>query len=129
MTMHLARGLTTLNTKKRKPKKRKDPSFYEDAWRKHNKFLKSLGIDPNKKRQPESTRMDLGHKKYKDTTTSQTLPEPVRPFKGHAGQMRSWKETQERLAVSKQYSIVPAYNKGPYMVVSKQDLKTAGKKV
>ena len=91
--------------------------------------MKSLGIDPNKKRQPESTRMDLGHKKYKDTTTSQTLPEPVRPFKGHAGQMRSWKETQERLAVSKQYSIVPAYNKGPYMVVSKQDLKTAGKKV
>ena len=100
-----------------------------DAQKEHNKFLKSLGIDPNKKRQPESTRMDLGHKKYKDTTTSQTLPEPVRPFKGHAGQMRSWKETQERLAVSKQYSIVPAYNKGPYMVVSKQDLKTAGKKV
>ena len=45
MTMHLARGLTTLNTKKRKPKKRKDPSFYEDAWRKHNKFLKSAKLD------------------------------------------------------------------------------------
>ena len=43
--MHLARGLTTLNTKKRKPKKRKDPSFYEDAWRKHNKFLKSAKLD------------------------------------------------------------------------------------
>ena len=128
MTMHLVGPwLTTTSYKKRKSKgiTQRD----RDAQKEHNKFLKSLGIDPNKKRQPESTRMDLGHKKYKDTTTSQTLPEPVRPFKGHAGQMRSWKETQERLAVCKQYSIVPAYNKGPYMVVSKQDLKTAGKKV
>ena len=128
MTMHLVGPwLTTTSYKKRKSKgiTQRD----RDAQKEHNKFLKSLGIDPNKKRQPESSRMDLGHKKYKDTTTSQTLPEPVRPFKGHAGQMRSWKETQERLAVSKQYSIVPAYNKGPYMVVSKQDLKTAGKKV
>ena len=126
--MHLVGPwLTTTSYKKRKSKgiTQRD----RDAQKEHNKFLKSLGIDPNKKRQPQSTRMDLGHKKYKDTTTSQTLPEPVRPFKGHAGQMRSWKETQERLAVSKQYSIVPAYNKGPYMVVSKQDLKTAGKKV
>ena len=128
MTMHLVGPwLTTTSYKKRKSKgiTQRD----RDAQKEHNKFLKSLGIDPNKKRQPESTRMDLGHKKYKDTTTSQTLPQPVRPFKGHAGQMRSWKETQERLAVSKQYSIVPAYKKGPYMVVSKQDLKTAGKKV
>ena len=128
MTMHLVGPwLTTTSYKKRKYKgiTQRD----RDAQKEHNKFLKSLGIDPNKKRQPESTRMDLGHKKYKDTTTSQTLPEPVRPFKGHAGQMRSWKETQERLEVSKQYSIVPAYNKGPYMVVAKEDLKTAGKKV
>ena len=39
------------------------------------------------------------------------------------------KQRQERLAISKQYSIVPAYNKGPYMVVGKEDLKTAGRKV
>jgi len=39
------------------------------------------------------------------------------------------KERQERLEISKQYSIVPAYNKGPYMVVGKEDLKTAGRKV
>ena len=39
------------------------------------------------------------------------------------------KTQMERIEVSKQYSIVPAYNKGPYMVVSKDDLKTAGRKV
>ena len=45
------------------------------------------------------------------------------------GTKRNWKEIQERIEISKQYAIVPAYNKGPYMVVSKEDLKTAGKKV
>ena len=45
------------------------------------------------------------------------------------GGTKDWKEQQERIEISKQYAIVPAYNKGPYMVVSKEDLKTAGKKV
>ena len=34
-----------------------------------------------------------------------------------------------KLEISKNFTIVPAYNKGPYMVVSKSDLKTAGRKV
>jgi len=36
----------------------------------------------------------------------------------------SWK-----IEASKNFTIVPAYNKGPYMVVNKSDLKTAGRKV
>ena len=40
MTMHLQRGLTTLNTKKRKASKRKPDSHYMDGWRKQNKFYK-----------------------------------------------------------------------------------------
>ena len=58
MTMHLVGPwLTTTSYKKRKSKgiTQRD----RDAQKEHNKFLKSLGIDPNKKRQPESTRMDL----------------------------------------------------------------------
>ena len=39
------------------------------------------------------------------------------------------RDDRERLAVSSQYSIAPAYNKGPYMVIAKADLKTAGRKV
>ena len=39
-------------------------------------------------------------------------------------------EFKEDLRIhNKQYTIVPAYNKGPYMVVGKEDLKTAGRKV
>ena len=41
----------------------------------------------------------------------------------------SWEYQQERVEISNQYSIVPAYNKGPYMVVPVEELHTAGKKV
>ena len=41
---------------------------------------------------------------------------------GAGGTKQSWK------IGSKNFTIVPAYNKGPNMVVNKRDLKTAGRK-
>ena len=43
MTMHLERGLSTLNTSKRK-KKQKPNSYYVSGWREHNKFLKRMKL-------------------------------------------------------------------------------------
>jgi len=40
-----------------------------------------------------------------------------------------WLKHKEKLEISKQYTVVPAYNKGPYMVVPVHELSTAGKKV
>ena len=40
-----------------------------------------------------------------------------------------WLKHKEKLEISKNYTIVPAYNKGPYMVVPVEELPTAGKKV
>ena len=40
-----------------------------------------------------------------------------------------WQKHKEKLEISKNYTIVPAYNKGPYMVVPIHELHTAGKKV
>ena len=40
-----------------------------------------------------------------------------------------WQKHKEKLEISKNYTIVPAYNKGPYMVVPVDELHTAGKKV
>lgn len=145
MTMHLERGLTTLNTKRKKTKRKSD-AFYVDGWREQNKFCKkhklpkmelSEYIDyvhgkwkPKSKPQPTSMLMSTDTKVRQEVTTKQTtLPEPRLSNRITRGGTRNWKETQERLEVSKQYSIVPAYNKGPYMVVAKEDLKTAGKKV
>ena len=39
-----------------------------------------------------------------------------------------WLKHKEKLEISKQYTVVPAYNKGPYMVVPVEELHTAGKK-
>ena len=55
--------------------------------------------------------------------------EPKLSNKIGGGATKNWREEKERLEVSRQYSIAPAYNKGPYMVVAREDLKTAGKKV
>ena len=40
----------------------------------------------------------------------------------------SWEHTQEKLEISKSYPIMPAYNKGPYMVIPVEEVKSAGKK-
>ena len=40
-----------------------------------------------------------------------------------------WHKHKEKLEISKNYTIIPAYNKGPYMVVPIHELHTAGKKV
>lgn len=72
MTMHLARGLTTLNTKKRKPKKRKDPSFYEEGWRKHNKFLKNAKMDT----MTLSEYIDYVHGKFTSKTRTSVVSTP-----------------------------------------------------
>ena len=40
-----------------------------------------------------------------------------------------WHKHKEKLEISKQYTVVPAYNKGPYMVVPVEELHTTGKKV
>lgn len=141
MTMHLERGLSTLNTKRKKTKRKRD-AYYVTGWREQNKFWKkhklplmslSEYIDyvhgSWKPQQQPFQQMSLGTPTAHEPATRQTLPEPQLSNRITRGGTRNWKETQERLEVSKQYSIVPAYNKGPYMVVAKEDLKTAGKKV
>ena len=145
MTMHLERGLSTLNTKRKKTKRKAD-AFYIHGWLEQKKFLKkhklptmelSEYIDymhgkwkPKNNSKPTPMQMYTEAKAKAKTEPKQTtLPEPRVSNKITGGGKRNWKETQERLEVSKQYSIVPAYNKGPYMVVSKEELKTAGKKV
>ena len=42
---------------------------------------------------------------------------------GRGGYKRSFEEQRDRLEVSKQFDIGPAYNKGPYQVLSREDSK------
>ena len=112
----------------RKLRNKKPTKSYVSALKDHIKWLKSLGLNVNNngkiilaKRQ--STNILINEQRPKQNF----VPEPKsNPNMGNGG---TKKDERWKLEISKQYSILPAYNKGPYMVVSKSDLKTAGRKV
>lgn len=113
--------------------------FKEDL-RLHNKFMKQKGLHSMLMTLDEYIKYRFGQSPKVKTTfvPLQSVPHvretPDYPSLSNSKNMGNGgtidhKTQMERIAVSKQYSIVPAYNKGPYMVVSKEDLKTAGRKV
>ena len=116
MTMHLVRPyLSTTRYNIRKPKlTAKDI----EARKEHEKFLKKMGV---------------GRKHSWRFTKPATEPtKPVEHIEEHklsnrigggGGYKRSFEEQRDRLEVSKQFDIVPAYNKGPYQVLSREDSK------
>jgi len=115
-------------------------SKFEEELRVHNKFMKQKGLHSMLMTLDEYIKYRFGQSPKVKTTfvPLQSVPHvretPEYPSLSNSKNMGNGgtidhKTQMERIAVSKQYSIVPAYNKGPYMVVSKEDLKTAGRKV
>ena len=115
-------------------------SKFEEELRVHNKFMKQKGIHSMLMTLDEYIKYRFGQSPKVKTTfvPLQSVPHvretPEYPSLSNSKNMGNGgtidhKTQMERIAVCKQYSIVPAYNKGPYMVVSKEDLKTAGRKV
>ena len=115
-------------------------SQFEEELRVHNKFMKQKGIHSMLMTLDEYIKYRFGQSPKVKTTfvPLQSVPHvretPEYPSLSNSKNMGNGgtidhKTQMERIAVSKQYSIVPAYNKGPYMVVGKEDLKTAGRKV
>ena len=116
MTMHLVRPyLSTTRYNIKKPKL--TPKDIE-AIKEHEKFLKKMGV---------------GRKhSWRFTKPTPETPKPVEHIEeaklsnrigGRGGYKRSFEEQRDRLEVSKQFSIGPAYNKGPYQVLSREDSK------
>ena len=116
MTMHLVRPyLSTTRYNIKKPKL--TPKDIE-ARKEHEKFLKKMGV---------------GRKhSWRFTKPTPETPKPVEHIEeaklsnrigGRGGYKRSFEEQRDRLEVSKQFDIGPAYNKGPYQVLSREDSK------
>jgi hypothetical protein len=144
--MGLVRGMTSLNTRSRKRKvlsvkQREDIKIEVKQYNKRmrQKHLHNLQMTVDEY-------IDYVQGYHKPRSTNQVVKKAPAPMPkvrqtpivpsmtsnkipGNSGTKRNWKEEAERIEISKQYSIVPAYNKGPYMVVPKSELKTAGKKV
>jgi len=143
MTMSIARGLTTLNTKvpKRKILSVKQRDNLKVEHKAYNKRLRQQHLNHLQMTFeeyidytqgcfiPRSTNQVIKKAPLPKVRETQFVPSITTKSIPSGGTKRDWKEQQERIEISKQYPIVPAYNKGPYMVVSKEDLKTAGKKV
>ena len=115
----------------RRAKKRKPTKSYLEALAKHIKYLKSMGFDCDDNGRIKLT-SDGRHSiniaertmPYNRETKLSNIPMSNKISHGGTKPDNSWK-----IEASKNFTIVPAYNKGPYMVVNKSDLKTAGRKV
>ena len=111
----------------RKARKKKPTKSYLDALQKHIKFLKKLGFNCD-----DNGRIKLTTDgRYSFDIAERTMKEPINtiPLSNKIGQGGTKPDNRWTIEASKNFTIAPAYNKGPYMVVAKEDIKTAGRKV
>ena len=151
MTMHLQQGLSTINTRKTRklPKMTKAKmAELEVRWRKHNKTCKRnnmhdfryntlneyiqycYGLQPKK-----DVRADRTHYRPQKSYAQQRIEEFNAKYpsasmtinsKGDGtGLNAEWQK--EKLDISSSYTVAPAYNKGAYQVVPKNEVKHIGK--
>ena len=115
----------------RKARRRKPTKSYLEALSKHIKYLKKLGFNCD-----ENGRIQLTTSGgYYLDVAERTMPEPREktlsdvPMSNKIGTGGTKPDNRWKIEASKNFTIAPAYNKGPYMVVAKEDIKTAGRKV
>ena len=111
----------------RRLRNKKPTKAYKEALKKHIKYLQKLGFNCDDNGRIQLTErggyyLDVAERTYEEPKPQVQMSNKI----GHGGTKpdNSWK-----IEASKNFTIVPAYNKGPYMVVNKSDLKTAGRKV
>ena len=111
----------------RRLRNKKPTKAYKDALKKHIKYLQKLGFDCDDNGRIQLTTdgrysIDIAERTYE-------APQPQVQMSNKIGQGGTKPDNRWKIEASKAYTIVPAYNKGPYMVVAKEDIKTAGRKV
>ena len=120
----------------RKARRRKPTKSYLEALSKHIKYLKRLGFDCDENGRIKLTNdgrhtIDIVSRMIKDddnVITGSQAAEAI-PLSNKIGQGGTKPDNRWKIEASKAYTVAPAYNKGPYMVVAKEDIKTAGRKV
>ena len=120
----------------RRMRNRKPTKAYLEAVKKHVKYLKKLGFDVDDTGRIKLTRngryaIDVVSRMIKEDDTHITGKQAAEavPLSNKIGTGGTKPDNSWKIEASKNFTIAPAYNKGPYMVVAKQDIKTMGKKV
>ena len=148
MTMHLQQGLSTINTRKRKVKFTKAKmAEYELRWRKHNKWAKQNNMPDLKyatvqqyidycfgKTPKKDVRLDRSTYKPELSYAQQRIAEFNEKYPSSTvstasskgdGENAEWQKEKQKISAT--YTIAPAYNKGAYQVVPKNEVKHIGK--
>ena len=111
----------------RRLRNKKPTKAYKEALKKHIKYLQKLGFDCDDNGRIQLTTdgrysIDIAERTYE-------APQPQVQMSNKIGHGGTKPDNRWKIEASKAYTIAPAYNKGPYMVVAKEDIKTAGRKV
>ena len=118
----------------RKTKRRKPTKSYLEALQKHIKYLQKMGFNVDDKGRIKLTAdgrhtIDIVSRMVKEDDNVIKQPTNAIPLSNKIGSGGTKPDNRWKIEASKNFTIAPAYNKGPYMVVAKQDIKTMGKKV
>ena len=97
------------------------------------KYLKKLGFDCDDNGRIKLTTdgrhtIDIVSRMINEEDTHIKSADLI-PMSNKIGQGGTKPDNRWKIEASKNFTIAPAYNKGPYMVVAKEDIKTAGRKV
>ena len=125
--------MSLIYTSFKKKKRNKLPLTPEllEARRKHRKYLISLGIDPDRKISRKNFRVVPN---WWETDKTAPLAHSVEQLicnqqvvcsnrtRGTTKPVHNW-----RLEESKKFTIAPAYNKGAYQVITKDNVKDIGR--
>lgn len=91
----------------------------------HDRWLKQHGVHPEQLKRISKPKWEYNLAISEDTINyrkhSRRIP--------GSGVLSPTSGMDRRKACEAKYTVAPAYNKGPYMVVSKDDIKTMGRKV
>ena len=110
----------------RRLRRKKPTKEYLIALARHIKYLKKLGFNVDEKGR---IKLDKKGRYAIETFVPETREELSVPLSNTIGNGGTKPDNSWKIEASKNFTIVPAYNKGAYMVVNKKDLKTAGRKV
>ena len=125
MSMHLLPAwVTTNNTRRRKQKKMTKKQLA--SLEQHNKWLKKMGIEPRDTILTPKLNKKVLHGIGNTIPSYESKSQHI-PSKSDGVGNATKKDESYKLEVSKQYTIAPAYNKGGYQVIGKNNIKDIGR--
>ena len=122
----------THNSSPRKYKRVVKNKSWRDAKAEQDKLLRSMGIDPNRRlRRPRVTiPLDqVGKLQTYNAPVAQLVEQTIcnRQVASSSPAGGTKPVSNVKLEVSKKFTVAPAYNKGPSMVVGRKDIKDIGR--